>query len=143
MKQKTSASSNLDSKTFGTRAKELISISVFTVLAALVSTLLMDLIVFPLTMFAVSNIPLYNTIIKIVITAVAGTALAYWIFSTSKYLKNNGKDIKHIILFLLKRPFHYIGLFLFVMALSGILIAVIYLLFSLNYYYLHRLAGGA
>ncbi len=133
----------LDSKSFSSRVRNLISISGFIILAALLSTLLMDLIVFPLTMFAISDVPSYNNLIKLIFTLVVFFILIFSVIKISRRLKKEGHDNKHILLYLLRRPLYHLGLFLFFLALFGLIITVIYLLFSTNYYYLHRLSGGA
>lgn len=143
MEQKNSAKSKLDSKSFGSRAKELRTISIFTVLAALLSVALMDLIIFPLTMFAINDVPKFNFMIKLLFAFIVAAFLIMGLVSTVRSLRRNSHNTAYIILYLIKKPLYHLGLFLFILALSAILIAIIYFFFSLNYYYLHRLAGGA
>lgn len=142
MKQMTRTNSKLDSKSFGSRAKELVSISVFTIIAAFVCTILMDIIVFPLTMFAVSDVPSYNNLIKLIFTLFAGGVAAYAVISTVSKLKKDDRTTGFILIYLIRRPAYYLGLALFFITLSALLIALIYMLFSMNYYYMHRLGGG-
>lgn len=142
MKQPTRTNSKLDSKSFGSRAKELVSISVFTIIAALVCILLMDILVFPLTMFAVGDVPSYNRLINLAFIVLGGGVVIYAITSTVRSLKRDNHTTGFILLYMIRRPMYYLGLFLFFIALCGLIITVIYLLFSMNYYYMHRLGGG-
>ena len=142
MKKRTSVNNKLDSKNFSSRVRDLVSISGFVILAAVISTVLMDLVVFPLTMFAITDVPSYNNLIKLIFTLLLMFLLLYSIINVSRRLKKDGHDTKYITVYLIRKPFYYIGLFFFFLALCTLIIAVIYLLFSSNYYYMHRLSGG-
>lgn len=136
-------SNKLDSKSFGSRIRDLVSISGFIILAAIISTLLMDLIVFPLTMFAISDVPSFNNLIKLLFILLLLFILIYSIITISAKLKKEGRDTKYIVLYLFRRPFYHMGLFFFILAFCALIIGAIYLLFTSNYYYLHRISGGA
>jgi hypothetical protein len=134
--------SKLDSKSFSSRVKDLVSITGFIIAAAIVSTLIMDIIVFPLTIFAINDVPSFNNLIRLLFTLLILFLLIYPFISISSRLKKEGHDRKYIAIYLIRRPFYNIGLFFLILALCALIIAVIYLLFSTNYYYLHRLSGG-
>jgi len=141
--KRTSVNNKLDSKSFGSRIRDLVSISGFIIIAAVISTLLMDLVVFPLTMFAISDVPSFNNLIKLMFILLILFILAYSIITISSKLKKEGRDTKYIVLYLFRRPFYHIGLFIFILALCALITAAVYFLFSSNYYYLHRISGGA
>lgn len=142
MTKRNSVNNKLDSKSFGSRARDLVSISGFIIVAAIISTLLMDIIVFPLTMFAISDVPSFNNLIKLLFILVILFIVLYSIITIVSRLKKEGRDTRYIIIYLFRRPFYHIGLFFFILALCALIIAAIYLLFSSNYYYLHRISGG-
>ncbi|HQO40858.1 MAG TPA: hypothetical protein PK986_10345 [Spirochaetota bacterium] len=133
----------LDSKSFSSRVKDLVSISGFIIAAAVVSTLIMDLIVFPLTIFAIRDVPSFNNLIRLLFTLLILFLMIYPFISISSRLKKEGHDRKYIVKYLIRQPFYHIGLLLLFLALCALIIAAIYLLFSTNYYYLHRISGGA
>ena len=135
--------SKLDSKSFSSRVKDLVSISGFIIAAAVVSTLIMDLIVFPLTIFAIRDVPSFNNLIRLLFTLLILFLMIYPFISISSRLKKEGHDRKYIVKYLIRQPFYHIGLLLLFLALCALIIAAIYLLFSTNYYYLHRISGGA
>lgn len=138
-----SVNNKLDSKSFSSRVKDLVSISGFIIAAAVVSTLIMDLIVFPLTIFAIRDVPSFNNLIRLLFTLLILFLMIYPFISISSRLKKEGHDRKYIVKYLIRQPFYHIGLLLLFLALCALIIAAIYLLFSTNYYYLHRISGGA
>lgn len=124
------------------RAKELSSLSFLTVIIAVISIFLMNMIVFPLSYFAVNNVTAFNFIIKnlslLFISGVIITILA----GRYRSLRRMGMELQTILLYFLKRPIHYITMTLFTIILFSLLIVIIYYLFSANYYLIYKLAGG-
>lgn len=142
-KKRNRVNNKLDSKSFSSKVKDLVSISGFIILAAVISTLLMDIIVYPLTMFAINDVPSFNNLIKLVFILLLLFILIFSTITISSNLRKEGRDKKYIILYLIRRPFYHIGLFFLIVTLAALIIAAIYLLFSTNYYYLHRISGGS
>lgn len=136
-------SNKLDSKSFSSRVRDLVSISGFIIAASIISTLLMDLIIFPLTLFAINDVPSFNNLIKLLFIFFISAIILFYVITKSSKLRKEGRDTKYIILYLFRRPFYHIGLFFLILTLSALIIAAVYFLFSSNYYYLHRISGGA
>ena len=124
------------------KIKEIAAISFFTLLAAIASIFLADIIVYPLTGFAVKNVDIYNLIFENLLFILIIAFLIYSFIKKYKTLSEDGMNLKTILLYFTRRPLHYGGLFLSFIMISIILIAVLYILFSLNYYYLYKISGG-
>lgn len=135
--------SRLDSGSIKEKMKELLSISGFTLLAAFLALLLADIVFFPLAYYSVRNVDIFNTLFRYTGIFFTITVLAVLLFIKVKTLYRNGNTLKSIIVYVFLRPFQYIGFLIFVLFIMALLITVIYLLFSSNYYHLHRIAGGA
>lgn len=135
--------SRLDSRSLKEKMKELLSISGFTLLAAFLALVLADLIFFPLAYYSVRNVDIFNTMFRYTGIAFTAAVLIILLFLKVKTLYKNGNTLKSIIVYVFLRPFQYIGFLIFILFLLALLITIIYLLFSSNYYHLHRLAGGA
>jgi hypothetical protein len=124
------------------RIKELSSLGFLTVIVAAVSVFLMNLVVFPLSYFAVNNVNSFNIILKNIFYLFIITFILFIFFNKIKYLKRTGMRLSSILLYFIKRPFHYLSLVLFFILLSSILVITIYYLFSTNYYFIFKLGGG-
>jgi len=124
------------------RAKELSSLGFLTVIVAAVSVFLMNIIVFPLSFFAVNNVNAFNIVLKNIFYLFIITFILFIFFNKIKNLKRMGLRLSSIVLYFIKRPFHYLSLFLFFILLSSLLVITIYYLFSANYYLIYKLAGG-
>lgn len=135
--------SSLDSRSIKEKMKELLSISGFTLLTAFLALFLADLIFFPLAYYSVRNVDIFNLLFKYITIIFAAIVLITLLFLKVKMLYKNGNSVKSILTYVFLRPFQYIGFLFFVLILLAILISIIYLVFSSNYYHLHRLAGGA
>jgi hypothetical protein len=134
---------SLESGSIKDKMKELLSISGFTLLAAFMALFLADLVFFPLAYYSVRNVDIFNILFKY--TAVIFTVSVFIILLVLKIrtLHKNGNSLSSIIKYVFLRPFQYTGFLIFVLILLSLLVAIIYHLFSSNYYHLHRLAGGA
>ena len=184
--------------------KEHLTISLFGLATALLAVFLSDIIIFPMTYFAVKNVDIFNLIFKysllfliifslsiatfikarsmhrdgktsaliiygILIRIIPAFGIIFilaWItdifyinpklflslivlmfviavFFKIKSLLKEGNSFISIILHLNVRLFQNTGFLLVFILIISILFLIIYLLFSLNYYHLHRIAGGA
>jgi protein-S-isoprenylcysteine O-methyltransferase Ste14 len=143
MKKMNNNKNSLESGSIKDKMKELLSISGFTLLAAFLALFLADLVFFPLAYYSVRNVDIFNLLFKY-ITVISLIALfAALLFLKVKTLYKNGSTLKSILTYVFLRPFQYIGFLVFILILMATLTAIIYLLFSSNYYHLHRMAGGA
>jgi len=133
----------MESKSIKEKMKELVSISGFTLLAAFLALFLADLVFFPLAYYSVRNVDVFNILFKYTGITFVSAVLILLLFLKVKTLYKNGNTLKSIIAYVFLRPFQYIGFLIFVLLVLALLVAVIYILFSSNYYHLHRIAGGA
>lgn len=135
--------SRLESGTIKAKMKELLSISIFTLIAAALALFLADLIFFPIAYYSVRNVDIFNILFKYTAIFFLAAFLITLLFVKIRSLHRDGRTVKSIIIYVFLRPVQYAGLFIFIMLLIALLITVIYFLFSSNYYHLHRIAGGA
>lgn len=135
--------SRLESGTIKSRMKELVSISLFTLIAAFLALFLADLIFFPLAYYSVRNVDIFNILFKYSGIFFISAIMMILLFLKVRSLHRDGKTIKSIMVYVFIRPFQYIGFFIFILVLIALIIMIIYYLFSSNYYHLHRIAGGA
>ena len=124
------------------RVKELSSLSLLTVIIAVISIFLMNMIVFPLSYFAVNNVTAFNIILKNISLLTVTGIIILILFGKYKSLRRMGMEYTQILFYFLKRPVHYITMTLFTIILFSLLIIIIYYLFSANYYLIYKLAGG-
>jgi hypothetical protein len=124
------------------RIKELSSLSFLTVIIAVISIFLMNMIVFPLSYFAVNNVTAFNIILKNISLLMILSAILLILYGKYKSLRRMGMEYTSILFYFLKRPVHYITMTLFTIILFSLLIVIIYYLFSANYYLIYKLAGG-
>ena len=142
MKIQSEEKNTLESRTLRSKIKEITAISFFTVTAAAASIILADIIVFPLTHFAVKNVDIFNLLFKNLLLITILLFLIYSLVKKYRKLTDEGLSLKNILLYFLKRPFHYGSLFLSFILISSLVILILYFLFSLNYYYLYKISGG-
>ncbi len=142
MKIQNNDQNTLVSRSVKSKVKEITAISLFTILAAIASILLADLIVFPLTHFAVRRVDIFNFIFKNLLLIIILIILCYSFIKKYRKLKDEGLNARYIILYFLKRPAHYGSLIFSFIFISLLMITILYLLFSLNYYYLYKIYGG-
>ncbi len=142
MKIQNNGQKTLESRSMRSKIKEIAAISVFIVAAAIASIILANIIVFPLTHFAIKNVDIFNLIFNNFILIIILVFLIYKFIIRYRKLADEGLKAKEILLYFVKRPFYYAGLSLSFIVISALMIFVLYLLFSLNYYYLYEISGG-
>jgi len=135
--------SRLESGTIKSKMKELISISLFTLIAVFLSLFLADLIFFPLAYYSVRNVDIFNILFKYSAMFFISLIMTSLLFLKVRSLHRDGKTLKSIFIYVFLRPLQYMGFFTFTLFMIALIIMVIYFLFSSNYYHLHRIAGGA
>lgn len=142
MKKQNNGQNTLESRTLKNKIREIIAISIFTGAAAVAAIILADLIVFPLTHFAVVNVDIFNLLFKNLLLIILLTLLGFSLVGRYRKLSDEGLNLEYIILYFLKRPFHYGALFISFILISSIMVTILYILFSMNYYYLYKISGG-
>ncbi len=124
------------------RVKELSSLGFLTVIVAALSVFLMNLVIFPLSYFAVNNVNTFNIILENIFLLFTVLFIILLFYKKIKNLKKMGLQSASIFFYFMKRPFHYLSLLLFFIILSSLLVFTIYYLFSANYYMIYKLGGG-
>ncbi len=129
-------------KGIGDRTKEIITLSIFIAILALTSVILVDAIVYPFSKFVINNVTLYNIIFKY---SILGLGLLFFVLYLKQKISYAGKtqnSRSKILIYLLTRPFHYLSLLLIVLIIVSATLALIYILFSKNYFFLYELSSG-
>lgn len=124
------------------RIKNIFTLAVFTVFALIASIVTMDIIVYPITIFAVKETALFNSVIKYGFFSTITGLLILKIFRRILSLKREGLTLSGIVKYLLKRPRHYAGVYFAFLIISAVVISIIYLLLSYNYYMLYKITGA-
>lgn len=128
--------------TLSSKARELATLTIFIVAIALVSIILIDPIVYPISLFAVENKKTFNYIIKDISLVVILLFFALLMIRKIFYLKKHGLGNREIIKYLIKRPALKISAFFMTLFFSAAVILIIYILFSANYRLIYRLTGN-
>jgi len=134
---------NLDDNSIITKIKELGLILIFTLIAAAVAALLSDLIFFPITYYSVSNIDVFNIVFKYACLFFIITICSLLLFLKVRSLHRDGNSTGAIIKYIFLRPIQYLGFILLSLILIAALIAILYIIFSKNYYLLYKISGSA
>lgn len=142
VKRQSDGQNTLESRSVRSKVREISAISLFTIAAAVASIALADIIVFPLAHFAVKNVDIFNLLFKNLLLLIVFAVLCYSLVRRYRKLADEGLTVKDILLYFLKRPFHYGGLVLSFIMISLLMVSVLYILFNLNYYYLYKISGG-
>lgn len=124
------------------RAKEVFTLGIFTVLVALASTIIMDIIIYPLSVFAINNKPLYNFIIKDILKYLLIFFLLFLIIRKVRHLKINGLSNIEISKYLLQRPLYYTSTLMVIILASTIVILFIFFILNNNYFLLYKITNG-
>ncbi len=123
------------------RSREILTLALFTLAIALISTLVMNILVYPVTLFAIHRKETFNVIIThLSLYGVIGL-LAFLLAKKICRLRRDGLSAAKIISYLVRRPAHHLGIFMVFLAVSAVIIVFLYLLFSYNYYYLFKLTN--
>ncbi len=124
------------------RSRELLTLALFTMAIALISTLVMNILVYPTSLFAIHRKEAFNVIIThLSLYGIVGIFL--FLLARKVYrLKKEGLPPARIASYLLRRPAYYLALFMVFLAISAMIAAFLYLLLSYNYYYLFRLTNN-
>jgi hypothetical protein len=124
------------------RFRDLLTLAVFTMAVAILSVLIMNLLIYPVTIFAVRNKSTFNFIVKDL--SLFGV-LALFILVVGlkiRRLRKEGLPREEIVMYLVRKPFHYVSIFFFFILTSSVLFLLLYLLFSNNYYLLYKITNS-
>ncbi len=124
---------------FKDRVRELFTLVLFITASLIASVILMDILIFPLTLFAVDNKGMFNYFIKHAIWISLLLIMIYLIVRKIYELRKGGMHTAAIIRRMALRPFKalsVIGVFLIIVSL---LVYIVYFLMSSNYYLLYKI----
>jgi hypothetical protein len=124
------------------RIKELAALAFFTLIAAVGSVIIMDIIAFPITIFAVNNKNAYNYIFKYSFLTILTALILYLILNKIFKMKKDGFSTSRIIIYLAKKPLSYLGTALAMILISAVLITIVYLILNINYIFLSKIIGS-
>ena len=124
------------------RFRDISTLAAFTLAVALISVIIMNLLVFPVTLFAVNHTGTFNFIVRdLSLFAIIGLLL-FLIGIRIYRLRKEGLPAREIARYLVKKPFYYIAIFFFFIVTSVVLTLILYWLLGTNYYILYRLTNG-
>ena len=132
----------LDSNSIVSKLKELILILIFTLIAVVVAIILSDIFVFPLTCYSINNIDIFNIAFKYAFISFVTAAFLLLLFLKVRSLYKDGNSANAIMKYTILRPVQYLGFILLSLIIVIGLIAILYMIFSNNYYLLYKISGG-
>ncbi len=124
------------------RFRELAVLALFTAAIAGLCLIVMDIIILPLSIFAIKNSDTFTYIIQKATLLTIILTLLFFLIRRVIQLKKDGLSTGATIKYLLKRPFHYLGLFLIFIIISAIIILLLYMLLSYNDLLIHNITGS-
>ena len=124
------------------RFREIATLAGFTLAVAVISIVIMNLLIFPVTVFAVNHTGAFNFIVKDLSIFLIIALLAFLVGIRIYRLRKEGLPAADIARYLLRKPFYYIAIFFFFIVTSSALIFILYLLLSNNYYLLYKLTNS-
>jgi len=121
------------------RMREIFTLFAFVVLSALASLVVMDILVLPVTLFAVAKKNVFNFIIGDLFWLFLIIIFALLLARRIVTLRKNGLSPREIIGHILYRPVSALATSLMVLLAGAVLIGVIHLLLSYNNYFIYKL----
>jgi len=122
------------------RFRELATLAAFTLGVGVLSMIVMDILIYPLTRAAVGNPRLFTALIKYMIIIIPVLAFIVYFIKKTLMLKREGLPARKIFSLIMFRPVFHITIVFTVILLTAVIISVIYILFQYNYYLLYRLS---
>ena len=132
----------LESTAVVERIKESGALINFTLIALVCSVIIMDIIVYPITIFAVTNTNASNFIFKYSFLTLSAGIIIYFISNRVLKLIKDGFSVSKIIIYFIKRIFSYIGIAFAFISISAVIISIIYRLLDLNNTFLSKIIGS-
>lgn len=137
-----SRTNGYERSTISSKARELATLSIFIAVIAVISVVIIDPIVYPVSLFAIENKKVFNYIIKDISFFVILALLAILMLKKILFLRKHGLGGKEILKYLVTKPAMKISAFLLTIFFSAAVILVIYILFSANYRLIYRFSGN-
>lgn len=121
----------------GHRIKDLSILGAFTMLLAVISVIVMDIIIYPTAAFALSKTELFTKLFKGGVLVFIVLTVATAIVKRVRTHKKNGMPTAAIAVDLLKAPSKFLLLALFLLIISAVIIMFLWLLLSSNNNFIH------
>lgn len=125
----------------GDRIRDVRNLALFVLAIALVCTVVMDILAYPLSLFAFYRKELFTTVVRYLSVSAIALYLVIIIIRRILFLSRNGIAPGRIMIILLRSPLRYITSFLFTFAAIGAVGILIYLLLNFNNLFLHTLGN--
>lgn len=126
-------------KKFKERMREGYVLFLFIFLSAIASIIVMDIIVLPITIFAVTKKETFLMIFGDFFWIVIAAFLIFLLIRRVIHLKKDGIPVKSIIAHITTRPLKVIAGLLIIIASGAGLIGILYLCMSYNSYFIYKL----
>jgi nitrogen fixation/metabolism regulation signal transduction histidine kinase len=126
--------SHFEQKSNLSRIKELVTLTAFILIAALISIVVMDLLVLPLSLFAINQKSTFNFIIKDVSLFVILFIIILTLVFKVIRMQRDGLSPSQIAKYMLMRPLRAMFTFMLILVTGGIIIYILSLLLNFNYY---------
>jgi hypothetical protein len=121
------------------RLKDIATLAAFTIAIAVISVLAMNLLAYPVTIFAVKYFKAFNFIFKYLVIIGISAFIVSMVAVTVFRLRRRGLTSGEIAVYLVRKPFYSITIFLFFLAVSAVIIALLYIMLSNNYYFIYKI----
>ncbi|MDR3237359.1 MAG: hypothetical protein LBT84_02520 [Spirochaetia bacterium] len=114
------------------RIKDISIMALFTIIVALISALVMDLLVYPISAFALSETRKFSLIIKYGFLLAVALALIFMVVRRIHNHLRKGLTLRETLIDLAKAPASAAALVFFMIVISVIVIGAVYILLSAN-----------
>ncbi len=133
---------SLEQGRFSERLREILTLAIFTVGAAVTSVVTMDIIVYPLTIFAVEKTEVFTELTRWSILVLALLYILFRILRRIYILATSGLTPLEFVRYLLGRPWSYVSLFLTILITTLLVTGIIAIILRYNSHLLYRLYSG-
>ncbi len=123
------------------RIKDLGLLALYTVISAFIALIFMDLIIYPVSSFALNRTGLFTFLFRYGILFFAAGSIIFFIAKKVKKYRKHGAGAAEIILALLKIPARTAAVFIFILLVSGVIIAALWFMLSINSSLISSFAG--
>ena len=114
------------------RKKDIFFLTSFIILAAILSTVVMDLLIFPITEFAKKQTSLFNSLIGYSLLFFISFTFFYKIYKKISYLKKTNSTNSSIFFYILQRPIKFLTTFIIMLLITSILVISLYFILNSN-----------
>ncbi len=121
------------------RVKEIFTLAFFTIFIACVSIITMDIIVTPITLFAMHYKQAFNIIVTDVLFICIIAVCLFFLARKIIRLRRNGLGIRDILTFLALRPLYYITTFLTFLSATCFILIILFIILNSNQYLMYKL----